>query len=92
GKGGLPPSPNTVLDRQNLWEDWRLNPVPRETAQRKGKEEKTENNIIVSETVNKPVNKIVQAQRAIINEAGEVVLVADAGTSPSFGNSGSCRS
>ena len=92
GKGGLPPSPNTVLDRQNLWEDWRLNPVPRETVQRKGKEEKTENNIIVSETVNKPVNKIVQAQRAIINEAGEVVLVADAGTPPSFGNSGSCRS
>ncbi|KST66946.1 two-partner secretion domain-containing protein [Mastigocoleus testarum] len=91
GKGGLPPSPNTVLDRQNLWEDWRLNPVPRETSQRKVKEEKTENNIIVSETVNKPVNKIVQAQRAIINEAGEVVLVADAGTPPIFGSSGSCK-
>ncbi|MDJ0693063.1 filamentous hemagglutinin N-terminal domain-containing protein [Mastigocoleus sp. MO_188.B34] len=95
GRGGLPPSPNTVLDRQNLWEDWRLNSVPRETAQRKGKEEiienNIENNITVSETVNKPINKIVQAQRAVINKAGEVMLVADAATPPSFQASGRCE-
>lgn len=91
GRGGLPSSPNTVLDRQSLWEDWRLNPVPKEVTQGKGKKEKIENNIVVTETVSKPVNKIVQAQRAVINEAGEVMLVADAATPPSFGNSVSCE-
>lgn len=81
GRGGLPPSPNTVLDSQSVWEDWRLNPVARKVSQHKGKEEKVENNT----TVNKPVNKIVEAQRAVINSKGEVMLVADAAPQ-SYGN------
>ena len=78
GRGGLQPSPNSVLDSQSLWEDWRFNPVPREVLEDKDKKEKTQNNI----AVNKPVNQIVQANRAVINSKGEVMLVADAGTPP----------
>ena len=71
GRGGLPSSPNTVLDRQSLWEDWRLNPIPRKIAQHKGKKEKTKNNIAVNKPVTKTVNKIVQAQRAVITKLGK---------------------
>ncbi|MDZ8138081.1 MAG: S-layer family protein [Nostoc sp. DedQUE04] len=30
GRGGLPPSPNTVLNNDTVWEDWRVTAVPRQ--------------------------------------------------------------
>ncbi|BAZ10749.1 filamentous hemagglutinin outer membrane protein [Calothrix sp. NIES-4071] len=74
GRGGLPPSPNNTLNSNAMWEDWRLTTVPNPTeAKRDRGRGNSQNNSSRS-------TQIVEAQGWIINNKGEVTLIAYAPT------------
>jgi filamentous hemagglutinin family protein len=64
GKGGLAPNPYEPISSSNIWED-----VPRST-------QRTENSARASALPATLSDKIVEAQGWIVNEKGEVTLVA----------------
>ncbi|NJL09221.1 MAG: S-layer family protein [Calothrix sp. SM1_7_51] len=70
GRGGLPPSPNAVLENEAVWEDLRLNPVLEQQALT------TNKNPQENTFVNKSKDTLVEAQGWIINSQGQVELVA----------------
>ena len=72
GHGGLPPSPDTVLNNDAVWEDWRLTSVPRKGG--------GETNNSSTTFVTTSATKIVEAQGWVVNAQGEVTLVAYAPT------------
>jgi filamentous hemagglutinin family protein len=73
GHGGLPPSPNNTLNTDAAWEDWRLTTVPTSTQQQ------TDRGTVKDNNSSRPI-QIVEAQGWIINQNGEVTLIADAST------------
>jgi filamentous hemagglutinin family protein len=73
GHGGLPPSPNNALNSDVVWEDWQLTTVPRGTQHKEHISRGREHNS------SRPT-QIVAAQGWIMNQNGEVVLVAKAPT------------
>jgi filamentous hemagglutinin family protein len=73
GRGGLPPSPNNALNSDVVWEDWQLTTVPRGTQHKEDTKRGREHNS------SRPT-QIVAAQGWIMNQNGEVVLVAKAPT------------
>ena len=83
GRGGLPPSPNNTLNSDVVWEDWQLTTVPRGTQEKGHRNRGGENNS------SRPT-QIVEAQGWIINQNGEVELIAYAPTAtPHFVGSSS---
>jgi large exoprotein involved in heme utilization and adhesion len=79
GRGGLAPNPYEPLSSSNIWED-----VP--SAARR-----TENQVATARASASPVtpsNKLVEAQGWLMNEKGEVVLVAQM---PATHSQGRCR-
>jgi filamentous hemagglutinin family protein len=69
GRGGIAPSPFDVFTGETTWEDWRVNPIARKI----GEAEK------VHPRDNKkplPESPIIEAQGWIINNKGQVELVA----------------
>ncbi len=79
GRGGLAPNPYEPLTSSNIWED-----VP--SAARR-----TENQVATARASASPVtpsNKLVEAQGWLMNEKGEVVLVAQM---PATHSQGRCR-
>ncbi|MBW4505251.1 MAG: filamentous hemagglutinin N-terminal domain-containing protein [Scytonematopsis contorta HA4267-MV1] len=71
GRGGIAPSPFDVFTGETTWEDWRMNPV----ARRSEGEKLSEGNEKIS-TATKVQNEIVEAQGWVVNEKGQVKLVA----------------
>ncbi|MEH1924324.1 two-partner secretion domain-containing protein [Nostoc sp.] len=72
GRGGLPSSPNTVLDNNTVWEDWRVTAVPRQAGESsRGTIEKQSSALST---------QIVEAQGWVVNAKGEVILTAAAPT------------
>ncbi|MEH2373808.1 two-partner secretion domain-containing protein [Nostoc sp.] len=83
GSGGLPASPNNILNSDAVWEDWQLTAVP------KGREGERDKGNSVSplgikgqggENKSLRPTEIVEAQGWIINQNGEVILTAYAPT------------
>ncbi len=77
GRGGLAPSPNTILKNDAVWEDWRLTGVSNRTEEHRGREE-TDKPFATSVTTS--TAKIVETQGWVVNAQGEVILVAYAPT------------
>ncbi|MEH2084074.1 MAG: hypothetical protein V7K89_30120 [Nostoc sp.] len=73
GRGGLPPSPNTVLNNDTVWEDWRVTAVPRQAGEYSSRETLEKQSSALS-------TQIVEAQGWIVNAKGEVILTAAAPT------------
>jgi large exoprotein involved in heme utilization and adhesion len=71
GRGGIAPSPFDIFTGETTWEDWRVNPVPG----RSEGEKLSEGNEKIS-TATKVQNEIVEAQGWVVNEKGQVKLVA----------------
>ncbi|GAB4203858.1 MAG: hypothetical protein Fur006_58540 [Coleofasciculaceae cyanobacterium] len=71
GRGGLPPNPNNPLTNQEVWVDW----ITLEEREGNGNGAATDAN----PTSSKP-QQLVEAQGWIINEKGQVVLIAQAPT------------
>jgi large exoprotein involved in heme utilization and adhesion len=67
GRGGLPPNPYEPISSSNIWED--VPPPTDRTASSAG-------TASTSASPATPPHKIVEAQGWLINEKGEVVLVA----------------
>ncbi|MFN6558721.1 MAG: filamentous hemagglutinin N-terminal domain-containing protein [Nostoc sp. ChiSLP01] len=74
GRGGLPPSPNTVLNNNTVWEDWRVTAVPRQAGEYSSR---GRGNIEKSSALS---TQIVEAQGWVVNAKGEVILTAAAPT------------
>ncbi|BAZ10748.1 filamentous hemagglutinin outer membrane protein [Calothrix sp. NIES-4071] len=72
GRGGLPPSPNNTLNSDAMWEDWRLTSVPNPTEAKRDRGNSANNS--------SRSTQIVEAQGWIINNKGEVTLIAKAPT------------
>ncbi|MDF5717623.1 MAG: filamentous hemagglutinin N-terminal domain-containing protein [Rhizonema sp. NSF051] len=89
GRGGLPPSPDSPLSSDIVWEDWELTTVPqnhRPTTARKFKP------IISKRATPEP---IVEATGWVMNEKGEIELIANPPTVTPLGstlNPPSCHS
>ncbi|GAA6618804.1 filamentous hemagglutinin N-terminal domain-containing protein [Scytonema sp. NUACC26] len=77
GRGGLPPSPNNTLSSDPVWEDWRLTAVATNGGE-KGEMRRGGEALQNTNSVNPPVNKIIEAQGWVVNSNGDVVLVANA--------------
>ncbi|MFW9264638.1 filamentous hemagglutinin N-terminal domain-containing protein [Nostoc sp. CALU 546] len=73
GRGGLPPSPNTVLSNDTVWEDWRVTAVPKGNEVMADRGESRQQDISSK-------SKIVEAQGWLVNSQGEVILTATAPT------------
>ncbi|GAA6623692.1 hypothetical protein NUACC26_095170 [Scytonema sp. NUACC26] len=74
GKGGLPPSPNSALNSNAVWEDWRFTTVPtRASGMGYGALERLAQK---ANYVNSRANEIIEAQGLAVNAKGEVVLTA----------------
>jgi filamentous hemagglutinin family protein len=71
GRGGLPPNPNDPLTNQDVWVDW----INLEEQEGNGNGAATDAN----PTSSKP-QQLVEAQGWIINDKGQVVLIAQAPT------------
>jgi large exoprotein involved in heme utilization and adhesion len=71
GRGGLPPNPNNPLTNQDVWVDW----ITLEETESNGNGRATDAN----STPSKP-QQLVEAQGWIINDKGQVVLIAQAPT------------
>lgn len=74
-RGGLRDSPNNTLNSNEMWEDWRLTAVTRQT-QRDSESRK--------ETNSSEPTQIVEAQSWIINQNGEVILTAETTTATPY--------
>ncbi|MBD2438440.1 filamentous hemagglutinin N-terminal domain-containing protein [Nostoc sp. FACHB-110] len=67
GRGGLPPSPNEVLNANAVWEDWELTAVATDN--------RNNHHPPVVQSLSEPT-QIVPAQGWVINRQGEVTLIA----------------
>ncbi|WP_445634107.1 Filamentous hemagglutinin N-terminal domain-containing protein [Nostoc sp. DSM 114161] len=72
GRGGLPSSPNTVLNNNTVWEDWRVTAVPTQTGEYSSKRDIEKSSALSTQ--------IVEAQGWVVNAKGEVILTAAAPT------------
>ncbi|MBN4004311.1 filamentous hemagglutinin N-terminal domain-containing protein [Nostoc sp. LPT] len=83
GSGGLPPSPNTTLNSDAVWEDWRLTAVPKGRGGERDKGN-SESHLGIrkqgGENNSSHPTQIVEAQGWIINQNGEVIFTAYAPT------------
>ncbi|MEH2137648.1 two-partner secretion domain-containing protein [Nostoc sp.] len=68
GRGGLPPSPNTVLNNDTVWEDWRVTAVPRQAEDYSSRGTLEKSSALSTQ--------IVEAQGWVVNAKGEVILTA----------------
>ncbi len=73
GRGGLAPNPYEPISSSNIWED-----VPSSTQET----EFSARAVPVSTAPANPSDKIIEAQGWLINQKGEVVLVAEMPTTP----------
>jgi filamentous hemagglutinin family protein len=71
GRGGIASSPFDVFTGEATWEDWRINPIAR-----RSEGEKLGSGDEKIFTVTKVQNEIVEAQGWVVNEKGQVKLVA----------------
>ncbi|MBW4508208.1 MAG: filamentous hemagglutinin N-terminal domain-containing protein [Scytonematopsis contorta HA4267-MV1] len=75
GRGGIAPTPFDVFTAETAWEDWRLNPsIQSQRVLETEGERLSEENEKVSPTT--ATSKIVEAQGWIVNNKGQVELVA----------------
>ncbi|MEH2070850.1 MAG: filamentous hemagglutinin N-terminal domain-containing protein [Nostoc sp.] len=76
GRGGLPASPNTVLNNDTVWEDWRVTAVPRQAGDYSSRGTLEKSSALSTQ--------IVEAQGWIVNAKGEVILTAATPTSTPY--------
>jgi large exoprotein involved in heme utilization and adhesion len=80
GRGGLPPSPNSALNSDKVWEDWRLTTVPSGDVEQQATRRSANATRAFQPTITpkratpKP---IVEATGWVKNELGEVFLTAN---------------
>ncbi|GAA6623685.1 hypothetical protein [Scytonema sp. NUACC26] len=85
GRGGLPPSPNSALNSNTVWEDWRFTTVPSSDVWRQAVEDQSANaakdlSLTTVTPKRATLEPIVEATGWVKNELGEVVLTANSPT------------
>jgi large exoprotein involved in heme utilization and adhesion len=72
GRGGLPPSPNSTLNSDTVWEDWRLTAVPHDHHACAARD--FQPTVTPKRTTSEP---IIEATGWVKNDLGEVFLTAN---------------